>query len=188
MPGVLAVLIGALVLVLALLVLVLATPVKLQLAFQARPHRRATVSARLLGGLTPAMGIYDSEERKPARPPSERKRRKKTKSVMALSRIRRMVAAGPGLLAGLRRPIHVETMTLDAEFGLGDPAETGQLFGMLTPLIYAMPQSPAVSLAVRPNFNERCLRGAADADIRFIPFRFVPPVLRFAWRAYGPQR
>ena len=188
MPGVLAVLIGALVLVLALLVLVLATPVKLQLAFQSRPHRRVTVRARLLGGLSPAMGIYDSEKRKPAGPQSERKQRKKKKPGMALSRIRRIVAAGPDLLVGLRRPVHVETMALDAEFGLGDPAETGQLFGMLTPLIYAMPQSPAVRLTVRPNFNERCLRGAADADIRFIPFGFVPPVLRFAWRAYGPER
>tara|TARA_R110000803_G_scaffold103884_1_gene171999 strand:- start:1220 stop:1783 length:564 start_codon:yes stop_codon:yes gene_type:complete len=187
MPGVLAVLIGALVLVLTLLVLVLATPVKLHLAFRSRPHQRLAVRARLLGGLTPALGIYDSEAEKPARKARARKTKQK-KGGMSVSRVRRMAAAGPDLLAGLRRPVHVETMALDAEFGLGDPAETGQLFGMLTPLIYAMPQSPAISLAVRPNFNERCLRGAADADIRFIPFGFVPPVLRFAWRAFGPQR
>ena len=93
MPGALAVLVGTLVLALTLLVLVLATPAKLQLAFRSRPHRRVIVKARLLGGLTPAIGIYDSDAETPARPP--RKQQKK-KGGLSLSRVRRMAAAGEG--------------------------------------------------------------------------------------------
>ena len=104
--------------------------------------------------------------------------------------VRRLLRAGPRLVGGVLRQIRLERLHVTARFGLGDPAETGQLFGMLAPVAYA-PQwlgSKAVSVVLTPVFEARCLSGAAEGALAVTPIRLLPPGLVFVWRVFGPGR
>jgi hypothetical protein len=170
-----------------LAVLVLATPVKLDLALRTSPGWRLKITVRLFAGLTPPVPVHDSARPKrreakrpaPGKPAAARRRKTPARALRAL-------AGAPRLLAGLLRPISLERLTVDADIGLDDPADTGQLAGLLNAFVHAWPLRPDVSIAVRPDFAGPRAEGRVDARLSFIPIAFVPPGIRFAWRVYGP--
>ena len=177
---------ATLALLLSLAVAALATPAKLSFAMRTSPTWRLRVAARLFGGLTPSIPVHDSARagRKRRRPPAKR-RRVATASRRALARAPRVIAAAPRLLADLLRPIHVERLRVDADIGLADPADTGQLFGLLAAVSHALQRAPAASIAVRPNFTGPRVSGELDAALSFIPISFIPAGARFAFRIFG---
>jgi len=65
-----------------------------------------------------------------------------------------------------------------AEVGLGDPADTGELFGILSALTAPLPKS--IRLDLIPSFVEEGLTGEARGSIRFSPLRLLAETLRFA--------
>lgn len=177
--------------VLATLVLAMfLTPVKLDFIMKSSPRWRLKIGARLFGGLSPPIIIHDSDHRgskKDKRLKSPRERKQKVKmSRQALVRIPGAIAAAPHLLADLLRPIHIEQLKVDADIGLGDPADTGRVFGLFAPMIYSWPPADTVSIAVRPNFSASRISGEIIAKLSFIPVAFVLPAARFAWHIYGP--
>lgn len=185
---------GVLVVVAALAVLILVllvTPVSLDVTMHTSPKWRLRIAARLFGGLTLPIPIYDSDRQrtKKKKPSRERKRQKKEagRSRPTFARIRRVVSAAPHLLIDLLRPIRIQYLKVDLDVGLMDPADTGQLFGLLAPVIYSRRRSDAVSIAVRPDFTSARLSGEITAMLNFIPVAFIPPAIRFAWRAFGPR-
>ena len=108
----------------------LATPIHIGLSARSRPRWQMTLSARLYGGLTPPIPIVDtsrprrSSRQRAARPPRQRR----NKSQLG-RRARRAVLAVPNLLTGLLCRFRLERVALDADVGLSDPADTGQLVG-----------------------------------------------------------
>lgn len=173
---------------------VLATPIRLGFTVRTKPQWQLRVAARLLGGLTPAIPIHDSSRRavKVKRRPGRRtgakgKRQARTRRPKA-ARVVRAVRATPRLLGDLLRPIHLTRLAVDADVGLADPADTGQLFGLFTALRYARPSGSTISVDVRPDFTGPRASGRLDAELSFIPVAFVPPGVRFAWRVFGPHR
>lgn len=176
----------------ALILVLLVTPVTLNVTMRTSPKWRLKIAARLLGGLTPSIPIHDSDRPRPKKkkkpsPAPERQKKKAGPSRPALARIRRAVSAAPHLLIDLLRPIHIQYLKVDMDVGLLDPADTGQLFGLLVPVIYSRRQSEAVSIAVRPDFTSARLSGEVTAALNFIPVAFIPPAIRFAWRVFGPR-
>ena len=99
-----------------------------------------------------------------------------------------MVRAGPGLIGGVLRCIRVDRFRVDCTFGLGDPAETGQVFGVLAPFVYGTRWAwgRADAVALTPVFDRACLEGEADVALAVTPMRLLGPVLRFAWATFGP--
>ena len=91
-------------------------------------------------------------------------------------------------LIGLLRAIHVEQLIVDADIGFKDPADTGQVYGALTPLIWAIPPTSRFSVNVRPDFDQSTFSGRLDTTLSFVPVAFVPPIARFGWHAFGPWR
>jgi hypothetical protein len=188
LSGMLLVLCWLLAGLLALAIAVLATPVKLGFTLRASPAWRLTVILRLLGGLAPPIPLHDSARRKPkAKKRGARPRKSPALSHRAVARIRRAVVAAPGLVAGLLRPIRLERLAIDADIGLDDPADTGQLLGLLAAATHSLPTASAMSVAVRPDFTGPRVAGEVEAVLSFIPAAFVPPGLRFAWRVFGPE-
>ncbi len=180
----------ALAALLALVVVVLATPVRLGLALRFDPVRRFVVSARLLGGLTPALTVLDSA-RPSKRRRRERKRRKERRRPTARPgrrRALRAVSAAPRLLAELLGVFRLTRCVVDADIGFEDPAATGELYGWIASVKYARPETEKFRVDIRPDFAGERLDGEAAAEISFTPFAFAPPFLRFAWRVYGPRR
>ncbi|MDH3262491.1 MAG: DUF2953 domain-containing protein [Paracoccaceae bacterium] len=175
-------------LALALLALAL-TPVHLSVMAQSEPRPRVRIGAAPLGGLVPAIPVYDSARSKR---PKEKKKPRQRGEKSACRKAGKGLPAGGGravarLLAELFAQIRFDHLHVEAEYGLGDPADTGQLFGWLTALAQVACR-PGVSLALRPDFGRAVLAGEFDAAVRITPATLLPPALRFAWalRRAGP--
>lgn len=188
MSGVLWYLLAALAVLLALASAALMTPVKLGFTVRTSPSWRLKIAARLLGGLTPPISIHDSERRKRKRKtPKVKKKRSVIMPRRALARLPHVMAASPRLLAGLLRPVHLERLTVDADIGLADPADTGQLIGLLAAVTYSRLPTSIVSISLRPDFTGPRASGELDAELSFIPVAFIPPGVRFARHVFGPN-
>jgi len=171
---------GALVLVL----LALATPLHLALRAERGRTSRLVLRLRLFGGLTPWFAVADSTW--PVAPTAGRVDGAAppaagsgwTLSPAASWRLMREL---PGFLRTELGRIRIERLVLDADLGLGDPAETGRLFGVLMPLQYALPRTRA-RLDLRPDFARLRCEGVAEAVLRLIPLVLIVPALALAWR------
>lgn len=171
---------------------VLAMPVRLGFIIRSVPEWRVKVIARLFGGLIPPIAIHDSAW------PSRKMKRHKTPAPKAEAATRgprrwspnitRAATAGPRLMADLFGLIHLEHLEVDADLGLADPADTGQLFGVLAALNQSLWPNSRVSIAVRPDFSGPRADGSLDAVLSLVPLALVPPGVRFGWRVFGPQR
>lgn len=73
--------------------------------------------------------------------------------------------------------------TLRARVGLGDPADTGQLYGMLQPVLLLANQSRSVHLQIAPEFNKVQLSGEGELIISLQPVTLIAPIWRFAHHA-----
>jgi hypothetical protein len=98
-----------------------------------------------------------------------------------------MISAAPDLLAGLLRAIHLRYLKVDADIGLSDPADTGQVFGLLAPVIHSRRPADRVQIAVRPDFTAARLSGEAAAGLSVTPATLMLPAIRFGWRVFGPR-
>lgn len=170
----------------ALLVLVgllVCLPVYVALSWQSDPVRRSMVLLRPFGGVSPPIKVFDStDKRKSKEKRPDRKKPKRRKRDRALRG--NVATEAVTLLRRVLGAIHFEGLHLDAEFGLGDPAETGQLFGQLCPLIYGT----GMDVQIRPSFNATCLHGNAQARFRVTPIAVAWPFVGFGWRIFGPGR
>ena len=175
--------------VLVLIVAVLATPVVFHAMLGNDPVLTYRVVARPFAGVGPPLRLADSAHPRP----KKKKRAKRDKSGKKKGRrfgVRTPVLASeiPRLAAGLLRCVQIEDLTVDAEFGLGDPAETGQIYGFLTPLIYGCGALPGGRLSIRPVFDRACLSGTADLRLSLTPIALVAPLARFGWNVFGRGR
>lgn len=174
-------------------VLVLAFPLHLSVFAKSGADARVLVHLRLLGGLVPRIAIVDTtrtarSEKSKTRASEKRKSRKKDKprrKRKALSRetILRMVREAPGLLSGEIRRFHINRFRLEADYGLDDPAATGELYGWMCPLLFATPLRRH-NVALRPDFTGRRFEAEVDTAVSFTPLSLVVPALRFGWRVF----
>ena len=163
---------------------VVVTPVRLRLHGQSTPRPSYRIYASVFGGMLPFMSVFDSENKpSPKKATKKASKRKKEKKQRRFFKVGRVVPAVPDLIAGILHTIHFEHLFFDGEFGLPDPADTGQLYGHLTPLLFGASWSPAISISLRPDFNRTHLSGKLDTALRITPAALLPPVVRFAWRA-----
>lgn len=100
---------------------------------------------------------------------------------------RRALQEMPRLLADTLAGIHLDLLRLDARIGLADPAQTGQLFGMLCPLAFSLPPGRA-EIAVTPDFGQPGLSGRGELAIHFTPARLAWPALRTGFRLFVRPR
>lgn len=175
--------------ILAVLVGLLATPMRLGFNVKSDPGLQFMVIARPFGGACPPLRVIDSQRKRPKKEkPARKKKPGKVKSrQFASGRAAELRSELPKLLSGLLRRFSIESLSMDGEFGLADPADTGSLYGVLTPFIYGAARIPRTTITIRPNFEGRCLSGEFEGTLRFIPAALFVPVLVFAWNVFGPR-
>ncbi|MEO1205498.1 MAG: DUF2953 domain-containing protein [Pseudomonadota bacterium] len=183
---------GAVALVLFVMFLVvLSSPVIVALKFATEPRLRLQLAASPLGGAIPFVSVFDSSARQAVqkrRAQSKKKRGRdghEKKHRFTKRQIARVGRAAPRFIRDLISVFRIKRFRTSIQLGLADPADTGQLLGLLAPLTYAQPPSPHRVISVRPNFDGAHLSGEADIQVRFVPFLIVPPTIRFAWRVFG---
>lgn len=173
------------VVLLVLVVLLVALPIRVRCMWQSGPDKQASVLLRPFGGASPAIRVYDSTRKRPAAPAKPRKKKRRNGRGRGGVRLRGIALSDvTRLLDRLIHAFQIETLHVDAEFGLDDPADTGQLYGQLTPLLY----TTGSHLHLRPNFTETCLRGSALLQFRFTLLGLIWPLVQFGWRIMGPVR
>jgi hypothetical protein len=175
--------------VLALAVLALITPVLVSAHLSGGPRFTYFIEVRLVGWQGPQLfsrhGPRDSTlaaHKTKLSKPKQRKTLRPKRGQLALLR------ALPLLIKDVLRQIHLEELKIDLDYGLGDPADTGILSGMLMPLHHACQLPASISLKLRPDFTQSCLRGSLTTALRVRLAAFLLPALRFVWRAYGPSQ
>ncbi len=114
---------------------------------------------------------------------------KRTKSAMIFVR-------NPGMLARLfrfardmLRQFRVREIKLRLHLGLDDPANTGRLYGTLSPLLCLVQRMPRVDLRVQPDFSRAVFMATGRGEIRVIPLAVIGVMLGLflsptCWRAF----
>ncbi|MFW8635637.1 DUF2953 domain-containing protein [Cribrihabitans pelagius] len=179
------VLTGGLALLAGLCGLVLFSPLHLSLVLQKETGLAFEAAIRPCGGFGPRITL-----RRRAKPPGTGKpaRRPRKRRGGRQARPLRLAAAALRLAAEILRRVHIRRLVAQGTFGTGDPAETGQLFGLLAPLIHAPAPCRRLRLEVEPDFARASLSGRAELDLSVVPAALLLPAARFGWRAFGPVR
>jgi hypothetical protein len=181
--------------ILALLLVVLALLLAIPVSFIIHAERTIALQTswrvRWLFGLVEARsGRHRSQPREsprrgatePARPRSG----KGGKMVLAALGTRGVVPRLRRLLIDLLSQLHWENLYLHVEFGFDDPADTGRVYGLLSPLLVAM-AGTGIEVRCEPDFGRTCLAGSVEAAFRLRPIAIIgimmmffcsPPILR----------
>jgi hypothetical protein len=193
---------AALAVLLALVVAALAVPVVLVFDAERVETLHARWRVRWLFGL---VDVRSARERpavpeperpgaaKPARTPA-RRRKRGARMAIAVLRTRGLLRRVGRLAVALGRQVKLEQFHLRTAFGFDDPADTGIVYGCLSPWL-VMASVRGWNVECRPMFLESGLRGTAGGTVQVRPlsvagalvaFLLSPPVVRAArsaWRA-----
>lgn len=176
----------------ALLVALLALPMELafhaSLAGPGSPFERSGRFRWAFGAVDAPLPDRKVSREKKAKPQSPRK-----KSVRR--NIRRLLlnpAAWERASVLLARLVHTarwRVFRLEARFGLDDPAETGQLWGLLSTVLFMLPHR--LDVVVQPVFEGPDLAFDGEAEIRLVPLHVIAVLASFGlspatWRVLWP--
>ena len=76
-------------------------------------------------------------------------------------------------LRDLWRALHLRELRVRLLVGLGDPADTGQLWAIMGPVSAVLAQSKSVDFDVEPDFNESTLEFSSNGRLRIIPLQLI---------------
>jgi len=69
--------------------------------------------------------------------------------------------------------------------GTGDPADTGELCGLVQPLLLLVPRGPAVCVEFEPEFMQEVFEAEVEGRGRLVPARIVGAAGRFVFSRAG---
>jgi hypothetical protein len=87
-----------------------------------------------------------------------------------LKSFRRRIARFVG---DLWRAIHKEDLSLRVRVGLGDPADTGQLWAIVGPIAGMLTTVQGAAIAIEPEFSESTFELNSAGSIRLIPLQLI---------------
>jgi len=174
------------------IVAALAIPVQLEVSAELTDRLRGQVRLRwwfAVFNLTPGATVA---RKKPAAAVTPAKSaaapRRSGRAAWAALRTRGLVPRALRLVRDLLCRIHVRRFRLRARYGLGDPADTGQLCGSLAPVL-ALASARGMDVRCLPEFGDAVIiDGACSGTIAVRPLSVLALILAFlcsppAWRA-----
>jgi hypothetical protein len=124
-----------------------------------------------------APSVPDRADARPADTPKKRRARGRRMAVAVL-RTRGLFERVVRLALALLRRVTLERLQLDTMFGFENPADTGFVYGCLSPVL-VMADLRGLNIRCRPMFLESGVRGALRATIRVRPLLLVGPMVAF---------
>jgi hypothetical protein len=169
--------------VVAFLVLLLSVPVSMAFDIEKDTDLRKSVRLRWLFGLVhKELG----SPKRPARSKPKSEARPKRRRGRNGFRVFRRVVTTKGLvkrilvfLKRLVKGVQIRRLQAYVRIGLDDPADTGQLLGIIWPALAFAPSSPSINITIEPDFQEATLQGYGRGLIRVFPIQLMWIVLRF---------
>ena len=83
------------------------------------------------------------------------------------------------LLKGLLHVAEIKQLQGEIAFALDDPADTGRLYGMMSPAFAFMYALPRINFAVTPLFAEPTIKAELKFAFRLVPVRIFVAIFRF---------
>ncbi len=165
---------------LSLVVILLAMPVTLTYQLSWKQTLSANVRLNWAFGLVrtdvfPQPAKSTSDKAETARKKAGRRNKSQRKETNFLTAIRqpsfrrRIVR----FLSDAWRAIYKKNVRLLVRMGLGDPADTGQLWAVLGPLSGMLARLRDIRIAIEPDFLDTTLEVDSSGTIRLIPLQFV---------------
>lgn len=187
MATALTVLLWLLVAVLALALAALLSPVDFDVSLHTERDARFKIVARPFFGIGPAIRLNrtKTDGAKTERAPKRRKKKRKSRSFRRLPKAFNFPAA-VDFLGQILQSVKLRELSLKADIGLDDPADTGLLYGAFAPMMYGMYGLERCSVDVRPVFDAPCHKIELDGSVRLVPLRIVGALVQFGWRLFGP--
>lgn len=182
------------VIVLSLIVILLAMPVRLTYQFAWKQTPSAQVRLNWAFGLLRADVSPDPSKPRPEKKAARRGKSKgKKANVLAAIRqpsFRRRVFR---FLADAWHAIHKQNVRLQVRLGLGDPADTGQLWAVLGPVSAMLAGRRDVRIAIEPDFGDATLEVDSSGTVWLVPLQMVIIVLGLllspsVWRGLSVMR
>ena len=184
MAIVLTVLFWVAALALLLILLAGALPLRIELGVRKNEAWRCSAVLRPFAGFGPKIRL---SERKPSHTTRKTAKKPRKRGQLLRANPMRVVLATQQLLGELLHRVRFDRADIDMTLGLGDPADTGQAFGMLAPLVYGAHATPRMNIRLQPVFEKAALRGRADMRLSLIPILLVMPFVRFGWALFGAK-
>lgn len=115
-------------------------------------------------------------------------RTKHGKSAMVFLRTPGMPARLLRLAGDFLRQLRVQQFHLHLSLGLDDPADTGRLYGALSPVVLLVACIPNMDFRVWPDFSQAVFQAKGQGQLRVIPLAVLWVILGFLasptfWRA-----
>ena len=163
-------------------ILVFGTPMRVRFVGSYDQKLDLSAEVRIFWGLSPRLRIPIRRQRpKPKRQRRPSSKRKATPgrrtSFSSKGAVDLLTSAWDTLCRMLGR-IHVDVLRVSGVFGLEDPADTGRVYGLISPAIYGL-GSETCQVSVEPDFSRRRFAGQAEVELRFTPVAVVWPAIRF---------
>mgnify|MGYP001814103871 CR=1 FL=1 len=168
-------------------VLVVGTPMRVRFVGSYDQKLDLSTEIRVFWGLSPRLRIPIRRQRpkrkKQPRPSSKRKGRPPRWTSFSTESAADLFASAGDTLRAMFGRIHVEACRLSVAFGLDDPADTGLVYGLITPAVYGL-GSKRCRVSDEPDFSHRRFAGQAEVELRFTPVAVVWPAIRFGFRLW----
>ncbi|MFH1382084.1 MAG: DUF2953 domain-containing protein [Chloroflexota bacterium] len=138
-------------------------------------------------------GLVRQEIKKSEKKPEDRERVAKGKrksqrkgpgirTALEILRVRGLLKQIKILLKSILRLPKIRDIEGDLRVGLGDPADTGQLFAFIGPIMPFLASTFLNKVKVQPSFAaEALLEGSVRGAMILRPIQLIPPLLRFVF-------
>jgi len=177
------------------LIVVLIVPVDIQFAYSSHAFTASRTRIRWLFGLITFDVMnedreFDKDKKKQKVKLEEKKtfRRKVKKRnqrafkpaiVLAVVGSRGFIRRVTLLIREIITVVEFKRMYCHFSFGLDDPADTGRIYGLLSPAIAFLHLVPRVRFSFNPLFDRVALETEINADVRIVPMKFVLAIFSF---------
>jgi hypothetical protein len=185
----------ALLAALLLVLLLLAVPIDVDYNYNSLEERRSVLLIVWLFGLVKVDATGQEKKQKITRPkrkfkaeqkPKRRRtKRGKEEKIRSLKRAWSVLSSEGFIrhilrfILNLFRQINIRTFHLSIRFGLDDPADTGQLFGVIAPFALCLQAFPFTTIRIQPVFTGVTLHRYFKVQVRIVPIRIIWVLTRF---------
>jgi len=178
--------------IVSVLIFLLAVPIEINYEFSNRFPKKSITKVRWFFGLVnfKIEGNARNIDLKPEIPKRKKAKKKhKTPSryktgakiFLAIIRSNGFLKQSLKLLRDVLTVAEIKQLQAQLGFGLGDPADTGRFYGLMSSLFAFLYAIPRVNFAVTPLFDRSSFEAEIAAGLKIVPIRFFQAILRFVF-------
>jgi len=173
---------------LGLFIFVLAVPIEINFSYKSTAKQKTRLQVGWLFGLLLFDLKTSPEKNKPPITKTTTKATNKTKAnksglkpMLAILQSEGFVSRFFAMLRAFLSAAEFRDIQFRAHFGFHDPADTGQVYGLLSTGFALIHRCPRLDILIIPVFDRPILESSLQAGLRITPIKMVWAILSFAF-------